>query len=136
MAAGKHGVFAVRLVPFGDAGGLVHVLDDLPPADTGVVCTERNLTKLRRVRNDAHLGAAEIVIEQILEPHARDEQEVPAVGAALLNVFDRPIALDPAVPAVLRFRGRAERLVEFLQQIGELEMRRRVERIVVADDGE
>ena len=74
------------LVPLGERGGHVHLLDDVAPADAGVVGAEGDLAFLRGVGNDALLGAAEIVVEQILEPHAGDEQEVPAVAAALLDV--------------------------------------------------
>ena len=36
-----------------------------------------DLTHLRAVRDDAHLGAAEVVVEEVLEPHAGDEQDAP-----------------------------------------------------------
>src|SRR5215204_307544 len=63
FALGVDGVAAVLLVPLGEARRLVHVLDDLPPADAGVIRAERNLALLRAVRDDAHLGAAEVVVE-------------------------------------------------------------------------
>ena len=69
----------VLFVPLGERRGHVHLLDDVAPADAGVVRAEGNLAFLRGVGNDALFGAAEIVVEQILEPHAGDEQEVPAV---------------------------------------------------------
>ncbi len=72
----------------------MHLLDDVAPADAGVVRAEADFAFLRGVGNDALLGAAEVVVEQILEPHAGDEQEVPAVGAALLDVFEGAVALD------------------------------------------
>src|SRR5256714_13940912 len=96
LAAGEDLVAAVILVPFGEGGRHVHLLDDLAPADAGVVGAEGNLALLRRVRDDAHLGAAEVVVEEILEPHAGDEQEVPAIGSPLLDVLLRAIALDAA----------------------------------------
>ena len=55
----------------------MHLFDDLPPADARVVCAERNFAFLRAVRDHAHFGAAEIVIEQVLEPHSLDTQHAP-----------------------------------------------------------
>ena len=55
----------------------LHLLDDVPPADAGVVGAEADLAHLRAVRDDAHLGAAEVVVEEILEPHAGDEEHAP-----------------------------------------------------------
>ena len=127
LAAGEDLVPAVLLVPLGERGRHVHLLDDVPPADARVVGAEADLALLRRIRNDAALGAAEVVVEQILEPHARDEQEVPAVRAALLDVGHRAVARDLAVVLARR----AERLVELLQQVRQLEVRRRLERVVV-----
>ena len=37
FAFGENIVASVFFVPIGESGGLVHVLDDLPPADSGVV---------------------------------------------------------------------------------------------------
>ena len=79
LAAGEDLVAAVLLVPLGQRGGHVHLLNDVAPADAGVVGAEADLAFLRGVGNDALLGAAEVVVEQILEPHAGDEEEVPAV---------------------------------------------------------
>ena len=70
---------AVLFVPFGEVGRLVHVLDDLPPAHASVVGAEGNLAFLSAVRNHAHLSAAEVVIEEILEPHAFDTEHAPHV---------------------------------------------------------
>src|SRR2546421_440113 len=75
-------MLAVRPIPLRDGRVLVHVLNDLAPADAGIVRAEGNLALLRGVRDDAHLGAAEVVVEQILEPHAREEQEGPRIGSA------------------------------------------------------
>jgi hypothetical protein len=58
----------------------VHLLDDVAPAHARVVGAEADLAFLRGVGDDALLGAAEVVVEQILEPHAGDEEEVPAVA--------------------------------------------------------
>src|SRR5262245_64205047 len=79
-AAGVDLVTAARLVPLRERRGLKHLLDDLPPADTGVVCAEGDLPHLGRVRDDAHLRAAEIVVEEILEPHSADEEDAPGVA--------------------------------------------------------
>ena len=86
---GVDGVLAVLAVPLGDGRVLVHLLDDLPPADAGVVGAEGDLAHLRRVRDDAHLGAAEVVGPEILEPHAGDEQHQPLVGLAVAVVAAR-----------------------------------------------
>src|SRR5258708_4406377 len=66
-------------IPLGECRCHVHLLDDVAPADARVVGAEGDFTLLRGIRDDAHLGAAEVVVEQILEPHPGDEQEVPAV---------------------------------------------------------
>ncbi len=52
----------------------MHFFDDLPPADSGIGGAEGNFPFLRAVGNDAHFRAAEIVIEQVLKPHAGDEE--------------------------------------------------------------
>src|SRR5579859_3488957 len=98
FALGVNLVLAVGFVPLGDGRVLVHVLDNLTPADTGVVRAEGDFALLRGVWNDAHFGAAEVVIEQILEPHAGDEEEVPRIGlAALHGVFVSTIRRRAAV---------------------------------------
>src|SRR5437870_7557 len=114
LAAGEDLVAAVLVVPLGERRRHVHLLDDVAPADAGVVRAEGNLALLRGIGNDAHLGATEVVVEQILEPHARDEEEVPAVRTALLDVLNRTIALDLTIRSGLRLLRRAERLVELL----------------------
>jgi hypothetical protein len=38
---------------------------------------------------NAALGAAEVVVEQVLEPHARDEHVVEAIRPAQLDVRNR-----------------------------------------------
>src|SRR5215472_6991935 len=68
----------------------------LPPAKISCrPCSSYHLVSvafLCGVRDDALLGAAEVVVVEILEPHAGDEQEVPAIGAALLDVLDGTLA--------------------------------------------
>ncbi len=115
------------LVPFGKRRGHVHLLDDIAPSHARVVSAERNLTFLRGVRNNALLRPPEVVVEQILEPHARDEQEVPSVLPPLDDIVDSPIG--PHLPVILP--GSIEVLIKLLQQIHQLEMRRRLERIVI-----
>ena len=85
----------------------MHLLDDVAPADSGVVGAERDLPFLRRIRNDAALGAPEVVVEEVLEPHPRDEEEVPAVAAALLLILDRAVAADAARGKWLTVTGMA-----------------------------
>src|SRR5690606_2713635 len=65
LVAGKDLVPAVLLVPLRERGRHVHLLDDVPPADAGVVGAETDLAFLSGVRNDAALGAAEVVVEQV-----------------------------------------------------------------------
>src|SRR5579864_902802 len=77
FAAGKNLMPAVLLVPLGQRGGHVHLLDDVPPSHSSVVSAKGNLSLLRGVGNNALLGPAEIIVKQILEPHARHEQQVP-----------------------------------------------------------
>src|SRR5271169_3870903 len=91
LALGVDFVFAVVLVPLGDRRVLVHVLDDLAPAYARVVGAEGNFALLRGVRDDAHFGAAEVVVEKILEPHTGDEEEVPRILAALHGVVNLAI---------------------------------------------
>ena len=132
LAAGEDLVTAVLLVPLGEGGGHVHLLDDVAPAHAGVVGAEADLALLRGVGDDALLGAAEVVVEEVLEPHAGDEEEVPAVGAALLDVFHGAVGGDLAVVAA----GGAEALVELLQQVLDLEVGGRLVGLVVAEQRE
>ena len=122
----------VLFVPLGERGGHVHLLDDVAPAHAGVVGAEADFTFLGGVGDDALFGAAEVVVEQILEPHAGDEEEVPAVRAALFDVGHGAVAGDLAVVLA----GGAEALVELLEQIHQAEVGGRFERIVVAEQRE
>src|SRR5215831_18955061 len=97
LAAGKDFMPSVLVIPLGQRGRHMHLLDDIAPAHAGVISAEADFAFLRGVRNDALLGAPEVVVIEILEPHAGDEQEVPAIGAALLDVLDSAIARDLAV---------------------------------------
>src|SRR5215210_3931673 len=93
FALGKDFMTAMLLIPLRDGRVLVHVLDNVSPTDAGVVGAEGDFALLRAVWDDAHLRAAEIVVEEVLEPHARDEEEVPAIGAPLLDVIFRAVAV-------------------------------------------
>src|SRR4029077_4979780 len=97
----------------------------------GVVGTEADLAFLRSVRNNALLGAAEVVIVKVLKPHSGDEQEVPAVSAALLDVFNRAIAGDAAVFRV-SLLSCPECLVKLPKQVDQFEMFGGLERIIIA----
>ena len=132
FAAGEDFVTAVLLVPLGQRGGHVHLLDDVAPAHAGVVGAEADFAFLRGVRNDALLGAAEVVVEQILEPHAGDEEEVPAIRRRFSMSLHGAVALDAAVVLA----GGVEGLVHLLEHVSDLEVGGRLERIVVAEKRE
>src|SRR2546423_8257079 len=104
LALRVDGVASVLLVPVGEARRLVHVLDYLPPADAGVVGAETYLALLRAVGDDAHLRAPEVVVEQVLEPHALDAQHAPGVRGVV-----RTSSLHAVVAVAVRAcRGRLE----------------------------
>ena len=105
----------------------MHLLDNVPPSHTRVVSAERNLPFLGSVRNNALLRPPEVIVEQILEPHPRNKQEVPPILPPLHNVVNSPVR--PHLPIILP--GSIEVLIEFSQQIHQLEMRGRLERIVI-----
>src|SRR5215472_10961085 len=113
LAPGKDLMPSVLVIPLGERGRHMHLLDDVAPAYPGVISAEADLAFLRGVRNDALLGTPEVVVVEILEPHAGDEQEVPAIGAALLDVVDSAIARDLAV-FLVGLLGRAQGLIELL----------------------
>src|SRR5882757_9254502 len=134
LALGVNLVLAVVLVPLGDGRVLVHVLDDVAPSHTGVVRAEADFALLRAVGDDAHFGAAEIVIEQILEPHAGDEEEVPRVlRAAFHGVF---IGAFRGSLAVLAGGTLGERpgLVELLEEVPKLQALWPLERVIVLQE--
>ena len=87
--AGVDAMPATGLEPLLRARDRMHVLDDLPPADAGVVCAERDLTLLCAVRNDAHLRATEVVRPEILEPHPADPEDSPVLLLDLLAIVPR-----------------------------------------------
>jgi len=68
LASGEDLVAAVLLVHFGEGSRHVH-LDNVCAAHAGLVGAEADFAFLG-VGDDALLGAAEVVVEQILEPHA------------------------------------------------------------------
>src|SRR6266705_1112091 len=122
----------ILFVPLGQSRSHMHLLDDLTPAHTGVVRTERDLTFLSRIRDDALLGAAEVIVEQILKPHSCYEQEVPSVCATPLDVLNGSITRYLAVVLARSAKG----LVEFLQKVRQPEVRRRFVWIVVSHQRE
>src|SRR5579872_4736777 len=132
MATGEDLMPAMFVIPLGEGRGHVHLFDDVPPAYTGVVRTEGDLTFLSGVGDDALLGAPEIVVEEILEPHAGDEEKIPAVGATPIDIGARTVRGDFAIALT----AHTETLVEFRDQITELEMPWRVEWIVVAEQSQ
>ncbi len=77
LVLGVNRVTAVLAVPLGDGRRVLHFFDDLPEADAGVVRAERDFPELGAVRNDAHFGAAKVVVEEVLKPHAGHEQKAP-----------------------------------------------------------
>src|SRR5260370_10444422 len=134
LALGVDLVLAMVLVPLGDSGVLVHVFDDLAPADSGVVRAEADFALLRAVGDDAHLGAAEIIVEEILEPHAGDEEEVPGILRATLNgVFVS--ALRRTLPVLVASAlGEGPGLVELPEEIPELKTLGTFERLVALEE--
>src|SRR3984893_11392163 len=134
LALGVDFVLAVRLVPLGDGRILVHVLNDFAPAYAGVVRAEGNFALLRGVRNDAHFGAAEIVVKEILEPHAGDEEEIPRIGlAALHGVFVGAVRRRLAIFLLGVLRERPC-LVELLKEIVKRQTLRPLERFVILEE--
>src|SRR5580765_2726227 len=97
LTAGEDLVPAMFFIPLGNGRILVHVLNYIPPTDTRVVSTKANLALLSTIGNNALLGATEVVIEQILKPHAGDKQEIPTIRAPLLNILGAAVAADFAV---------------------------------------
>src|SRR5882757_3865075 len=95
-------------IPLGERGRHVHLLDDVPPSHARVVSAERDLAFLRRVRNNALLRPPEVVVEQILEPHPRDKQEVPPVLPPLHYILNAAVRTNLAII----FSRRIEVLVE------------------------
>src|ERR1700722_17556090 len=63
LAAGENFVPAMLFVPLGQSRGHMHLLNDLAPTYTGVVSAKRDFTLLRRIRDDALLGPAKIIVE-------------------------------------------------------------------------
>src|SRR5262249_4731378 len=116
LAAGEDLMPSVFVIPLGQRSRHMHLLDDVAPDHAGVISAEADLAFLCGVRNDALLGPAEVVVVEILKPHAGDEQEVPAISAALLDIVDSAIARDLAV-FLVGLLGRAEGLIELLEQV-------------------
>src|SRR5271168_2593410 len=134
LALGVDFVFAVVLVPLGNRRVLVHVFDDLAPAYARVVGAEGNFALLRGVGDDAHFGAAEVVVEKILEPHAGDEEEVPRILAALHGVVDFAIRRSAAVLGGGAL-GERPGLVKLLEERAERQALGSAERVIVFQEG-
>src|SRR3990172_8217803 len=118
LTGGVNGMLTVPLIPLCDGRVLVHLFQDVWPTDPGVICAERNFAFQRSVGDDAHFGAPEVVVKQVLEPHAGNKQKVPRILAAL---DAHTIAL----------AGKSKRLIEFLQHVPYGEASRRFERVIV-----
>src|SRR5678815_1714439 len=112
LATGKYLMTAMLLIPFRHRRILVHILNNIAPANSRVVGTEGDFTFLCTVRNDAHFSAPEVVVKQVLEPHACDKEEVPTIRTSLFNIGLASIATD--FPVVLT--SQAKRLVELFKQ--------------------
>ena len=78
------------LVPLRQGRRLMHILDNLAPTHAGIIGTERDLSILRPVWDDAHLSPAEIVGPQVLKPHPFHAEDSPFI---LLRA-----SLHPVVP--------------------------------------
>src|SRR5437879_4795461 len=91
LAARKNLVPPMLFIPLGQRSSHVHLLDDVPPSHARVVSAERNLPLLRRIRDNALLGSAEVVVKQILKPHSRNKQEVPPILPPLHHIIDSPV---------------------------------------------
>src|SRR6266481_7761805 len=135
LALGVNFVFAVGLVPFGDGRVLVHVLDDFAPAYARVVRAEGNFALLGGIGDDAHFGAAEVVVEKILEPHASDEEEVPRILAALHGVVKLAIRRGLAV-FLLGILGERPSLVELLEKVVQGQALGSLERMVILQESQ
>src|ERR1700687_1888714 len=133
LALGVDLVFAVRLIPLGDGRVLVHVLDDFAPAHAGVVRAEGDFTLLRGVGNDAHLGAAEVVVKEILEPHTGDEEEVPRILTALNGGVKLTIRRS-AAGFLFGILGERPSLVELLEKIVEGQTLGPLEGLVILEE--
>src|SRR5258708_7127104 len=134
LALGVNLVLPVILVPLGDGRVLVHVFDDVAPAHAGVVRAEADFALLRAVGNDAHFSAAEIVVEEILEPHSGDEEEVPRVlRAALHGIFVSALRGSLAVLAGGTL-GKRPGLVELLEEVPKLQAFGPLERVIILQE--
>src|SRR5580692_9378263 len=127
LPARKNLVPSMLFVPLGQGRGHMHLFDDVAPAHPSVISAERNLPFLRSVRDNALLRPPEVIVKQILEPHPRNKQEVPPVLPPLHHIIDSPVRTN--LPIVLPRSVKV--LIKLPQQIHQLEMRRRLIRIVV-----
>ena len=127
----------VFFVPLRHSRILVDVLDDFAPANSCVVGAEADFPLLRRVRDNAHFRAAEVVIEQILKPHSRNEKNVPPITSPLRHILvgsvgaDTPIEFPGAAGS-----GNAHGHVELFVDVPERKRRRSLQRVVVLQNRE
>src|SRR5262245_54137327 len=136
LAARENLVAAMFFIPPGQCRRHMHLLDNLAPADARVVSAERDLAFLSAVRDDAHLGAPKVVIEQVLKPHSRDKQEVPPVFASIEDVLEALVVSLKINAARYPAFSPAQFLVELLHEINKLKVARRLERVIVAKERE
>src|SRR6266478_1723304 len=129
FAAGKYFVTAVLLIPLRDGRILVHVFDDISPAYACVICTEGDLAFLSSVRDNAHLRATKIIVEEVLEPHAGDEKKIPTICTTLLNIGLATVAAHLAII----FACQTKRLVKLFKELIKRKLRRRFVWVVVLE---
>src|SRR5580765_3369500 len=93
FGGGKYLVTAARFVPIHQRRRHVHFFHNLAPSHTCVISAKRDLAFLSCVGDDAHLSAAEVIIKQVLKPHARNKQEIPAVGSPPVDSVGKSFGL-------------------------------------------
>src|ERR1700733_1584047 len=79
---------AVLVMPLAERCRAVDPFNSLPPAGR-IVCTETDLSFLRCNYRCARLDRAQIKVEDILKPHARDDEQPPLGG--FIRSFSPPL---------------------------------------------
>src|SRR5579872_2995797 len=115
---------ATRPIPFGQAGGLVEVLHDPPPA-APVIGTEVDFTFLCRHRGTRARDQGQVIVVGVLEGHWADHHQPPyaVVGIGPL----RPVG--PAAPYPV------DTVCDQLADLSDTKIWRRIIRIEVACQG-
>jgi hypothetical protein len=92
-----------------------------------VVRAEGNFALLRGVGDDAHFGAAEVIVEEVLEPHAGDEEEVPRIFrlAPLLGVLEGAVRVPSFRISSVVLASEPQDLSNFLPQVNQRQAGRR-----------